>query len=229
MKLTELSKTYEGQWGYSIPKLAKVYSCPEELLRDYQPYIRIERPLVEATYKELMQLIDPDFLLQGQRAAELQGVYLDKIEREWAGGRVSAFDPEDTMNFLVPSSEHDENGVDYLSLVKFEDWDRIGSDPDLTIREKALGVIWTSNVRLWCGCPSFLFWGYQNILTTFDSSIYPEGRRPVIRNWGTTRYGPPQERGCVCKHLNRVLHVLGAHWADIGKEIREQFGQPVNA
>lgn len=232
MRTTELSQSRidTAAWGHQTPHRHVYCETPQDFLTVYQPHVCVNlrdrhRSLKEATYKEIASLIDPEFLMQGVRAAELKGIRLDVQNRGWAKDRPTAFDPEDTLNFLIDSAEKDTNNTDYLNSIKFEEWDEVGSDPDLNSpREKALMLLWVGNIRLHCTCPSFLFWGYQYLLTVIDASIYPEIRRPVIRNGGSTRYGPPADRGIVCKHMNRILKALPFYNGAIAKEIKEQFG-----
>lgn len=161
------------------------------------------RPLTEGTYKEIAELIDGGFLAQKIRADQLRGIYY------------RGFD-ENIMQFEVNSSEHEENRIRYRNLIEFDEWDQLGQDNDLNAAEKARMLLWVGNIKLHCTCPSFLYWGYQYMLTVLDSAIYPEQRFPQERN--------PQERGIVCKHLNRVLRVLPFYSGSIAKEFRSQFG-----
>lgn len=207
MRINEIqTKSPEGTWCHC--NAVQEGLAPEELVQLAKPSLVVNlrdyNGLKEATYKELAMLIDPNFLRQGIRAAELKGPEL------------MGFD-EDTMQFLVPSSENDKNAIKYLCSIKFDDWDAIGGDSELkNAKEKALMLLWTSNIRLNCTDPSFLYWGYQYLLSVLDASINPETRKPVIRN--------PRERGIVCKHLNRVLRVLPFYNGQIASEFKRQFG-----
>jgi len=158
--------------------------------------------LRENTYKEVATLIDGNFLNQKIRTEALQGVMFEGIE-------------EDTIHFAVKSSEYEKNRIVYQCLVKFDNWDEIGQDPNLNFVEKARMLLWTGNIKLYCSDPSFLYW-YQYLLTVIDASIYPEDRPPHIRN--------PQNRGNVCKHLNLVLRVLPFNSGKIAAAMKQQFG-----
>ncbi len=165
----------------------------------------------EVTYKDIASGIDTDFLRQGTRARELQAPQFAGFE-------------SNIMNWKVPSAEFSDNGIVYLNQVKFDDWDEVGQDPSMNWRERAMFMLWASNIRLHCTCPSFLYWGYQYILTVFDAAIYPETTRPgkyPNQPWKRRNF---QERGMVCKHLNRVLQVLPFHNSKIAIELRNQFG-----
>jgi hypothetical protein len=157
----------------------------------------------EATYKELGTLIDGNFLNQKIRASALEGVMFDGVE-------------EDTLMFRMKSSEFEKNRIIYQCMIKFDNWDEIGQDPDLNYVEKARMLLWTGNIRVHCSDPSFLYY-YQYITTVLDASIYPEDRKPVRNN--------PQERGIVCKHLNRVLQVLPFHSGKIASAMKAQYEQ----
>jgi hypothetical protein len=159
--------------------------------------------LGEATYKELANLIDPNFLSQQIRTAQLKRV-------EYVGFN------RDTMQFQIPSSEYEKNHIKYGNLVQFDEWDEVGQMGDLNAAEKARMLLWVGNIKLHCTCPSFLYWGYQAILSVLDSAVYPEDRFPATRN--------PQERGIVCKHGNLLLQVLPFQSGRIAAEIKTQFG-----
>lgn len=187
----------------------------EHMCETFQPQLIVNlkeyNQINEVTYKEIASGIDNEFLRQGPRARALQAP------------RYMGFEGN-LMNWRVPSSEISENGIVYINQVKFDDWDQVGQDPTLNFRERAMFLLWASNIRLHCTCPSFLYWGYQYILTVFDAAIYPETTRPGKypgqewrrRNW--------QEKGMVCKHLNRVLQVLPFHSGKIAVEMKNQFG-----
>lgn len=165
--------------------------------------VNLRSYLGEATYTEIANLIDPNFLNQKVRAAQLQRV-------EYVGFN------QDIMQFQIPSSEYDKNHLKYGNLVKFDEWEEIGQDGSLTAPEKARMLLWVGNIKLHCTCPSFLYWGYQAILTVLDAAVYPEDRFPKTRN--------PRELGSVCKHLNLLLQVLPFQSGRIASEIKNQFG-----
>ena len=160
--------------------------------------------LHEATYKELASLIDGNFLQQKVRSEVLQGVRLDHFE-------------DNIAHFAVKSSEFNNNRIVYDCAVQFVDWDEVGQDPDLNFNEKARMLLWVGDIRLHCSCPSFLYHGYNYLLSVLDSAINPEQRPPVRNN--------PDQRGIVCKHLNRILRVLPVHSGKIAEEIRRQYGE----
>lgn len=211
MKVTNLySPEISGQWDFdgTVDMLDLNWRSPEEVCGHFHPYARVNMQQIatlnEATYKQLGQLIDPNFLKQGIRAAELKGVF------------IRGFKPENTLNFHVPSSEVEKNRINYTNSVLFDQWEEYGSDANRNFMERSRLLLLDGDVRLHCTCPSFLYWGYQYILTVLDAAIYPEDRHPRIRN--------PAERGIVCKHLNKTLRVLPFHSADIAKEMKSQFG-----
>jgi len=226
MKIQKIMKhTPDFRWDYDIPsdevlegldwsiqkEVTDAFNLhlrcnAQELVKTNESaYAEVNKMLNEATYKELASLIDGNFLKQKIRADELQGVFYKKTVGS-------------TMYFMVPSSEKSDNNIDYLNMVQFDEneWNSIGNDPDLDGNEKARMLLWTGNISLFCSDPSFLYWGYQYILTVLDSSIYPEERQAVIKN--------PQDRGICCKHLNRVLRVLPFHSSDITTALKQQFG-----
>lgn len=172
--------------------------------------------LNEFTYKDMIGAIDPVFLNQERprpgkaddlpypgRAGALRAVYYKGFNA-------------DTMLFEVTSSEIDKNGRLYQNLIKFLNWDDIASDTEMTPRERALMLLWTSDIQVHCNDPSFLYWGYQYICSQLNAAIYQEIRPPHVRN--------PDERGIVCKHLNRVLRALPFYNGDIAHVISQQWG-----
>lgn len=168
--------------------------------------IRMEqvRGLNEATYKELAGMIDGNFLNQKIRADALNGIKLAGIEGN-------------TMQFLINSSEYAQNRIQYQCSVQFDQWEEVSQDTDLNFVEKARLLLWVGNIRLHCTDPSFLYWGYQYLLTALDAAVYPEERKPQVKN--------PDERGIVCKHLNRILRVLPFYSGDIAKALKAQYGE----
>jgi len=174
-----------------------------ELLQPYATVDMAKYALNEVTYKELASGIDGNFLNQKVRADALKGI------------RYVGFD-DNVMNFMVNSSKFDENHIQYKVSIMFDQWDELGQDTSFNFAERARMLLWVGDIRLHCTDPSFLYWGYQYILTVFDASIYPEERPPRVRN--------PGERGIVCKHLNRVLRVLPFHSGEIATELKRQFG-----
>jgi hypothetical protein len=179
----------------------------KQVLDHFAPWVSISAKQIyrndETTYREITSLIDGNFLNQAVRAEELRGVQV-------IGFR------DNIMNFYVPSSKFEQNRIRYTNSVLFEQWDSIGTDTELTFAEKARMLLWVGDIKLHCTCPSFQFHGYVWILSILDAAIYPEQRRPVIRN--------PQERGVVCKHGNRLLKALPFHLGDIARELKRQFG-----
>ena len=187
----------------------------EHLCEIYQPRLVLNlqewNQINEVTYKDIASGIDPNFLRQGERAKELSPPKYVGFEGN-------------LMNWQVPSRDFSTNRIVYLDQVKFDDWEEIGQDPSLNWVDKARFALWASNIRLHCTCPSFLYWGYQYILTVFDAAIYPETTRPGKYPNEPWRRRNVSERGIVCKHLNRVLQVLPFHNGEIAREFRNQFG-----
>lgn len=206
-----------------------------DVVRIHKPVLQLDllqvlRPqLNEVTFRDIMNQIDPNFLLQGLR---VQQQYI--LPHDGNTYRGPGYEPrmrgisyqgfrEDTMIFFVThSSEYPERAKPayYENAVRFMAWDEVGGDPNLTPKEKASLLLWSSDVQLHCDDPSFLYWGYQYILSTMDAAMIPEFRYPKINN--------PGLEGIVCKHLNRVLHVLPFYNADLMKAVTEQWGGKVD-
>lgn len=175
-----------------------------DLIKPY-PVVDMKRysQLNELNYREIATGIDGNFLNQKVRADALNGI------------RLAGFN-DNVMSFMINSSEFDDNRIKYKVDIMFDQWDELGQDTDFNYAERARMLLWVGDIRLHCTCPSFLYWGYQYILTVLDASIYPEERFPRIRN--------PGERGIVCKHLNRILRVLPFHSGEMANELKNQFG-----
>jgi len=155
-----------------------------------------EQILKEENYKQLMGLIDPNFLQQRIRAEALKDIKFDKFE-------------DNIMIFKVLSS----TGKGYYNcLIKFPQLNDVVNDLELSPQEAARLLLWSGDCKLWCNCPSLTYY-YSWILTVLDSCIFPEDRPPNKNN--------PHHLGAVCKHLNRVLHVLGFYGGDLAKYIKE--------
>ncbi|RMH21731.1 MAG: hypothetical protein D6698_02250 [Gammaproteobacteria bacterium] len=157
--------------------------------------------LNETTYKEIVSLIDGNFLSQRIRAKMLKRSKLEEIK------------DDGTMVFKVPSSEYHHNHKIYDNIVKFDQWDAVVNDMDFNANEAARILLWAGDIRLHCDCPSFLYHGYAYLITVMDADIVPEDRPPKIRN--------PKERGIVCKHLNLTLQVLPFNLGKIASKIKK--------
>lgn len=173
-------------------------------LIDGKPYISIplKRLLSESrnTYKDIAARIDPEFLKQKIRANSLKKVELAGIQ-------------EKSMIFYVESAKFIANQTTYTNVFRFKDWDSVIDDATAPPVYRARLLIGASDLDLHCTCPSFLYWGYQYILTKRKAALSPEKRPPVKRN--------PRQRGIVCKHLNKSLKAFPFHASDLAKYIRE--------
>jgi len=225
MQLAKLRQRPKAHWAHAHDQICEDvdYSSPAQVTNFHQPFVRLNlqevAQLNELTYKDLAGGIDGAFLNQKVRADSLDPVeyigFTDSLTARDARRYTSPV--RNIMVFHVKSSEFAENGIIYPNSVMFEDWDDVANDPATqSYRDKALFLIWASNVRLNCTCESFLWWGYQYILTQLDASIFPVNVSPRVRN--------PGVRGVVCKHLNRVLRHLPFYTGEIATEMQKQFG-----
>lgn len=156
--------------------------------------------LDEANYKQIAAKIDPNFLIQEIRAKALEPITYSKVDKK-------------SMLFAVRSSEFTANSTTYKNVFRFKDWDGIVDDDTMTPIFRARLLMFAGDLELHCTCPSFLFWGYQWLLTQMDASLVPEVRPPDIRN--------PGRRGIVCKHLNRSLRAFPFHAMKLATFIRQ--------
>jgi hypothetical protein len=167
-------------------------------MHDTNSYWLDESPVVldEMYYQQFMQKIDPHWLPHKDYS------HLIPLVR-YTGTKGNI------MRYFVPNKY---NG--WLTYIKFPEWGEQVKDMSLTAPEAARLLLWGANLQLHCGCPAYLFWGMNYILTQTDSAIVPETRYPHIRN--------PNLKGIVCKHLNRTLKVLPFHLGDMASAIKSQ-------
>lgn len=161
-------------------------------------YFHDDHPLVldEEYYQSLMKLYVPNWLPHNDYSPLIPFVKYDGHKGN-------------TMRFFVPNKYNGWN-----TYVRFEEWWDVINDREYNAVESARLLLWGANLKLHCGCPAYLFWGHQYILTTKDAAIVPEDRFPDIRN--------PQRKGGLCKHLTRSLKVLPFHLGDMARIIKEQ-------
>lgn len=152
--------------------------------------------LNEVNYVALKHAIDPRDLPHKDYAPLLKGV-------NYVGTR------QNTMKFFVANSYNGWN-----TYVRFVQWGDVLRDESLNANEAARLMLWSSDLKLYCGCPSFKFYGYQFVLTQLDASIVPENRFPSKRN--------PNLKNVACKHLRRVIPTLGFHLGDMAAAIKQQ-------
>lgn len=180
--------------------------CPIHSFRmgdDDRIWLSIRSRLDEAAYSEIVKRIDPQFLNQKVRADALEGI------------RLAGFN-NDEMSFWVKSSMYSDNSTRWMSTIRFKEWEDIGSDLTMRPIDRSRMLMFSGNIELNCTCPSFLYHGYRYILDQMGASLIPEKRPPVKNN--------PQQRGVVCKHLNRVLRSFPFYSADLAKRLSTEFG-----
>lgn len=171
----------------------------------------------EASYKELSSMFDNNFLRQGQRMLQLKTIQFRDIES--TTGRMHFVVKSSTgknnvkVNMPDGSKGHSSSGF-YDNFVRFSDWDHVVTDDDFKAHEAARMLFWVGNVEVFCSCPSFIYYGYKYICTVIDSSLYPENRKPVIRN--------PGEQGVVCKHLRKTFQVMPFYLGDMATAIKQE-------
>ena len=175
----------------------------EYILRNNLPYLQVNvfkdllpmalqnQMVNEATYKDILQMIDEDFLMQGLRRRALTGLDLEGFQ-------------DKSAIFSVKSAKYMDNQIVYTNIFRMKEWDNFIDEESLRPIERARELFYRGNLELHCTCPSFLYWGYQHILTKNDAALVPEIRPPVKRN--------PRQRGIVCKHLNRTVRAF-PFWA----------------
>lgn len=64
--------------------------------------------------------------------------------------------------------------------------------------EEKLDLALSSDIKVNCTCPDFLYGGFKYIGTQLSYSTHRENRPPSVRN--------PDEEGTVCKHIGHILN-----------------------
>lgn len=164
---------------------------PDYLHDDSHPLI-----LDEEYYKDLMKLYVPGHLPYKDYSPLVPFV-------RYEGYKGS------TMRFFVPNRF---NG--WSTYVRFVEWGEVVDDREYDAVESARLLLWGANLQFHCGCPAYLFYGMNYILTQKDAAIVPENRFPSIRN--------PNLKGGLCKHGIRTMKVLPFHLGDMARAIAAQ-------
>lgn len=146
--------------------------------------------LDEMAYKDFAKAIVPN-LVPGATLADLPTRDWGPLLKEcrYIGYR------GDTFEILV---NNNYNG--WSNYYKWDEWNDVVTDTSLNANEAARLLLWAGNLRMFCPCPSFTFWGYAYILTQLDSEIFREDRFPKVRN--------RQLKGFMCKHGRKSLKTL---------------------
>jgi hypothetical protein len=106
----------------------------------------------------------------------------------------------------------------YVLVVKFEDFQKIMSDSELsTARQKAFALVKgpMSSFRVHCTCPSYRY-NYQYVATGKDAAAVPQDTPADLTN--------PSNRGVVCKHLDVLISVLPMNAMRFVSAIKAQMG-----
>jgi hypothetical protein len=169
--------------------------------QDHHPFI-----LDEMQYKDLLHAIEPRDLPHRD--------YLPLIKYvKYVGTDLNV------MKFYVPSPTPQKYqnfaGLNlWTPFIQFMEWEATVADASLSAVEAARLLLWGANLRIWCGCPAYTFWGMAYIDTQLGIAMVPEPRFPSIRN--------PELKGICCKHLRKVIKVLPFHLGDMAAAIKQQ-------
>lgn len=164
---------------------------PVHYFSDHHPHV-----LDEEYYKDLMKLYVPGYLPHKDYSPLIPFVKYDGHKGN-------------TMRFFVPNKFNGWN-----TYIRFIEWYEVLNDREYNSVESARLLLWGANLQLHCGCPAFLFYGHEYVLTQIDAAIVPEDRFPTIRN--------PNLKGGLCKHLTRTMKVTPFHLGDLARVIKEQ-------
>lgn len=108
-----------------------------------------------------------------------------------------------TILYTVTSSTHTHNYIVRIQLLGLS-----GN------KLKSLKSALSSDIRISCSCPAFLYQGYKYITWRAQSGIEKETRAPDIRN--------PKRKGMACKHILVVLEQLKKDYSKIYSFFKEQ-------
>ena len=111
------------------------------------------------------------------------------------------------------------NGVsgEYSLELQVPDIKEISKSKKEDVVEKLRMAIEAGDVKIYCSCPDFTFFGFKYISNELDYSIsgkkYKEDRPPKLRN--------PKEEGSVCKHCLHVLTKIDVYIPSIAQKYKE--------
>jgi len=152
--------------------------------------------------------------------------FYDRVKKVAGAGGVRVVDmKKGQWEFKVHSSDKPIWYQDIVHFINIEDviernvldkrlWKKGGSGVDL--RYLAGEVLEEVDVKLFCSCPAFQYWGPAYILTKRNAKYTnPEDRRPRVRN--------PREYGSMCKHMQLVFDVLPFYTGTMSKFIKDFY------
>jgi hypothetical protein len=185
----------------------KYFNHHHEYFHEDHPFI-----LDEMQYNDLLHSIDPRDLPHRDYAPLVK--YVKYVETN-----------DNIMKFYVPSPTPEKyRNMDGLNLwetyIQFLEWPQQVADMSLNVNEAARLTLWGANLRIYCPCPAYLYWGMAYIDTQLGIAMVPEERFPSIRN--------PELKGIACKHLRRTIKTLPFHLGDMAKAMREQRAGATN-
>lgn len=175
--------------------------------------------LVERTRKELLGATDPSFIHHAQYSKALPkknvgGAVYKELRRVGSG-------KDRRWEAVFSTGSATFPGVEYEQRVVMEDLDGLlrNKRSRLNFLDKVRYAISNGDLKVSCGCPAHLYWGYKYIDTNLGVAApgMKEFRPPDIRN--------PQRRGIVCKHLDLCLHVLPSNASFITHDLKNVLGE----
>jgi hypothetical protein len=160
----------------------------------------LQEALEEATAKEILQGVDPEFLSHSQRVEVIR-----KMGVQYRGTK------GDTVTFESHSAS--EPGKNYTQTIKMLGFRQAMRQKDANLRSRVRDSV-LGDLKVHCTGPAFKFWGYQYIITRLGAALVPERRKPDVRN--------PARRGLVCKHLDAVLKAFPFWISNITSDLKKQ-------
>lgn len=119
------------------------------------------------------------------------------------------------LNFQTNSQTHNDEGAKWYQTVEIVDLlGKIDEIEDITA-EDVTDLFATSDVKIYCDDPSFLYWAFQYKATMKDyvDDEHPETRAPQRNN--------RRLKGALCKHLAAVINLI------LSGELNEQIARDI--
>jgi len=157
--------------------------------------IKLSR-LDELTIKDIKNVIDPNDLPHKDYEPLLKDVI-------WQGAK------NDICKWLVMNNMNGWN-----VYLRFVSWNEQLYDTSTNARDVSNLLMWSSDVQMYCACPSYTYHGYRFVDFALGCGLVPETRFPKVRN--------PRLLGIGCKHIRRLYRVIEFQRGFIAGAIKKQ-------
>lgn len=176
------------------------------------------RFFIEDTRKELLSKVNKQFIGHGKKTRELplknksgskyKRSYVKKIKNK----------KEVFVEFETKSATGKGSYTQTITILGlYSRLKKLKNRRTSNIKKTIDEAIKNNDLKIYCECPAFLYWGYKYI-NTQEKNVPPkrkENRPPDIRN--------PKRKGIMCKHLNLVLDVFPFNSIQMAKELENEI------